>query len=195
MIAAVLIAPIVIATGSPFLTSRNPAYILAGFSGIICLELLVIQPMLAAGYIPGLPKPLARRWHRLTGAAICVAVMLHVGGLFVTSPPDTMDALLLVAPTPFSVYGVTAFWGVILTALLVLLRKRSGLRLSTWRIIHNGLAFVVVLSTAIHALQIEGTMGTASKWVVCLCMLAITTIALVDLRVIKPWLKRRSEPD
>jgi len=35
------------------------------------------------------------------GAAIILCVVLYVGGLFLTSPPGTLDALLLVAPTPF----------------------------------------------------------------------------------------------
>ena len=116
------------------------------------------------------------------------------GGLFVTSPPDTLDALLLVAPTPFSVYGVLAMWGIVATAVLVVLRRRLGLRYSTWFLLHNALALVVVVATVIHALQIEGAMEIVSKWALCLAALTATSVALLDLRVVKPLMRWRRNP-
>ena len=190
-LAAIMTVPVLIAAASPYLAYRNAAYIIGGFAGIIALALLVIQPLLAAGYLPGANILTERRWHRWTGAAIAVCVALHVGGLYVTSPPDTLDALLLVAPTPFSVYGVLAMWGIVATVILVILRRRSGLGHATWRIVHNVLALVVVIATIIHALQIEGAMETLSKWALCLAALAATAAALVDLRVIRPLQRRR----
>lgn len=191
-LATAIVAPIAIAATSPFLASRNDAYIVAGFAGIICLALMLVQPLLAAGYLPGLRLPRARRWHRWLGSGIVLAVMLHVGGLYLTSPPDTLDALLLVSPTPFSIYGVIAMWGVITTAVLVVLRHRLGLDISLWRIIHNGLAFIVVVATVVHALQIEGTMGTVSKWALCVSVLLVSGVALLDLRVIRPVSRKRA---
>ena len=178
---------------SPFLAGRNPAYIIASASGIVCLSLFVLQPILAALYLPGLNGPRARTWHRVTGSAIVLAVLLHVGGLYVSSPPDALDALLLTSPTPFSVYGVIALWGVLLTAALVAFRKRLPLRYSTWRIAHNAIAFIIITATVIHALQIEGTMEPVSKWMICIGVLAITTLILLDLRIVGPWLKRRAK--
>jgi predicted ferric reductase len=190
-VAAAMIAPVAIAAFSPYLESRNIPYIVGGFAGIVGLSLLLLQPLLPAGYLAGSEGPAGRRWHRWLGAAIVVAVALHVGGLYLASPEDTIDALLLVSPTPFSVYGVTAMWGVMATAILVLFRRRLRLRHSAWRLIHNGLAAVVVVATVIHALQIEGAMELGSKWMLCMAVMAATGVALFDLRVVKPMLKRR----
>jgi len=193
-VAAVMIVPVAVAAFSPYLPSRNLPYIVGGFAGIVGLSLLVLQPLLPAGYLAGSEGPAGRRWHRWLGVAIVVAVALHVGGLYLASPPDTIDALLLVSPTPFSIYGVTAMWGVVATALLVLFRRRLDLRHSVWRLIHNGLAAVVVVATVIHALQIEGAMELSSKWVLCMAVLAATGVVLLDLRVVRPsraWRERR----
>ena len=190
-VAAVMIAPVVIAAFSPYLESRDVPYLVGGFAGIVGLSLLFLQPLLPAGYLAGSEGPTGRRWHRLVGVAIVLAVALHVGGLYVTSPPDTIDALLLVSPTPFSVYGVTAMWGVVATAILVLFRRWLGLRYSVWRLIHNGLAAIVVVATVIHALQIEGAMEPGSKWMLSIAVVVATGVALLDLRVVRPILKRR----
>ena len=190
-VAAVMIVPVAVAAFSPYLVSRNMPYIVGGFAGIVGLSLLFLQPLLPAGYLAGSEGPAGRRWHRWLGVAIVLAVALHVGGLYLASPPDTIDALLLVSPTPFSVYGVTAMWGVVATAILVLFRRRLGLRYSAWRLIHNGLAAIVVVATIIHALQIEGAMEPGSKWMLCIAVVVATGVTLLDLRVVRPILKRR----
>ncbi|MBW8637450.1 ferric reductase-like transmembrane domain-containing protein [Hoeflea sp. WL0058] len=187
ILATVMIGPVLVATTSPYLAYRNTAYIIGGFAGIISLSLLLIQPLLAAGYLPGARAITGRKWHRWVGTAIVVCVGLHVGGLYVTSPPDTQDALLLVSPTAFSVYGVLAMWGIVLTVALVILRHRMGLRYATWRLVHNGLAAIVVAATVTHALQIEGAMETVSKWGLCIAVVAATGATLIDLRLIRPF--------
>jgi hypothetical protein len=193
-VAALMAAPVAIAAFSPYLAYRDAAYIVGGFAGIVCLSLLVLQPLLPAGYLAGSRGPAGRRWHRRLGAAIVAAVALHVGGLYLASPADTLDALMLVSPTPFSVYGVTAMWGVAATAVLVLLRRRLGLRASVWRLIHNALAAVVVAATVIHALQIEGAMEPVSKWALCAAVAVATGVALLDLRILRPVRERRERP-
>ncbi len=186
-----MVVPVAVATTSPYLAGRDAVYITAGLAGIIALALLLAQPLLAAGYLPGLNGLRARRWHRFVGTGIIVAVALHIGGLYLTSPPDALDALLLVSPTPFSVYGVIGMWCVVLTALLVAARSRMGLRYALWRIIHNGLAVLLVVASVVHALLIQGTMGSLSKLILCACVLAATLIAIVHLRIVKPYLNRR----
>lgn len=190
-VAAIMIAPVVIAAFSPYLAARSLAYIVGGFAGIVCLALLFLQPLLPAGYLAGSNGGSGRRWHRWLGAAIVVTVALHVGGLYLASPEDTIDALLLVSPTAFSIYGVTAMWCVVATGILVLLRRGLPLRYSVWRLIHNGIAAIVVVATVIHALQIEGAMEPASKWMLCIAVVAATGVALLDLRVVRPLGKRR----
>jgi len=182
-----MIVPVAVAAFSPYLASRDLPYLVGGFAGIVGLSLFFLQPLLPAGYFAGSEGSTGRRWHRWLGVAIVAAVALHVGGLYLASPEDTIDALLLVSPTPFSVYGVTAMWGVVATAVLVLLRRRLGLRNSAWRLIHNGLAAIVVVATVTHALQIEGAMEPISKWLLCMAVVAATGVALVDLRVLRPF--------
>ena len=182
-LALILLAPMIIAAQSPYLAYRDPVYIAASFGGILALLLFVLQPLLAAGHIPGLRPRAARMWHRATGSLILIAVAVHIGGLYLTSPPDTADALLLRAPTPFSVYGVIALWGLIVTAVLVTLRQKLPLRFRHWAILHNTLAFVIVIATVVHALLIEGTMGPGSKILTSAVVLILTAWVLFDLRI------------
>src|ERR1700743_3583307 len=132
-LALAVFVPIAAAAMSPLLAWRGPVYILAGFAGIAGLCILLFQPLLIAGYLPALSGPIGRRAHRWIGGALVVAVVIHVAGLWITSPPDMIDALLLTSPTPFSAFGVIAMWAILAVALLVALRWRSGLRPRTWR--------------------------------------------------------------
>lgn len=186
-LAVVLLLPIVLAAGSPLLAWRRPVYIVAGFAGIIALALLLIQPLLIGRYLPALAAGRGRRLHRWVGGGLVAAIVIHVGGLWITSPPDVIDALLFASPTPFSAWGVSAMWAVFATALLASLRHRLRLRPRTWRAVHGALAVVIVVGSAVHAVLIEGTMETVSKALLCGLVLAATLKVLMDLRV---WARR-----
>lgn len=175
--------PVIVAAMSPLHAYRGSPYIAASLAGVLSLGLLLIQPLLAMGWLPGARLARLRRWHRLSGAALVALVAIHVGGLLIASPPDAVDALLLRSPTPFSVWGVTAMWAVAATVVLVALRRRVRLRPATWAAIHNALALVVVLGTVIHAVQIEGTMGALSKWALCAAVLAAAVAAVARARL------------
>jgi predicted ferric reductase len=191
LIWAVLMAavgvPIAAAAMSPLLAWRGPVYILAGFAGIIALGLVLVQPLLIGGYLPGLSAYRGRRAHRWVGGALVVVVVVHVGGLWITSPPDMIDALLFTSPTPFSPFGVTAMWAIFAVAVLAAVRRRLGLR--TWRIAHMSLAVVIVVGSVVHGMLIEGTMETMSKAALCALVLAATIKVMADLRVWR-WRKR-----
>ena len=119
------------------------------------------------------------------------AIVLHVAGLWITSAPDVIDALLFNSPTPFSAWGVIAMWALFAAALLALLRQRLRLRPRIWRFAHTALAGVVVVGSVVHALLIEGTMETVSKVALCILVLMATVKVLADLQV---WaLRRRRE--
>jgi hypothetical protein len=187
-LAAAICVPIAAAAASPLLAWRGPVYILAGFAGIIALGVMLFQPLLIGGYLPGLSGRIARRAHHWIGGALVVAVVIHVGGLWITSPPDMVDALLFSSPTPFSPFGVIAMWAIFAVALLAALRRRLGLRPQTWRIAHMLLAIVIVAGSVVHGILIdEGTMETVSKAALCALVLAATVKAMVDLR---GWRKR-----
>ncbi|MEQ9261312.1 MAG: ferric reductase-like transmembrane domain-containing protein [Roseovarius sp.] len=178
-----LAIPLVLAAASPLLAWRQPVYIAAGFAGIAAMALLVLQPLLASGRLPGLASLRGRRVHRWVGGAVLLAVVIHVAGLWLTSPPDVVDALLFRSPTPFSAWGVVAMWGLFATALLALFRRRLKPRWWSWRLAHAALALVIVASTALHALLIEGTMEPISKALLCGLAVAVTARILFDLRV------------
>ena len=81
LLAAAVLVPIAAAAASPLLAWRGPVYIVAGFAGIIALGLMLVQPLLAGGYLPGLSAYRGRRAHHWIGGALVVAVLVHVGGL------------------------------------------------------------------------------------------------------------------
>lgn len=172
--------PLALAASSPLLAWRDPIYIIAGFAGVIGLALILLQPLLAAGLLPGLTPPRARRIHRTLGLGLLASVLLHVAGLWITSPPDVIDALTFTSPTPFSAWGVIAMWAVIGSALLALNRRR--IRWRTWRTAHTTLATIIVAGTIIHAVLIQGTMEPLSKYALCALTLAATAKALWGLR-------------
>jgi predicted ferric reductase len=184
-LAAVVALPVAAAATSPLLAWRDPIYIAAGFAGVIALGLMLVQPLLIGGYLPGLSAYRGRRVHHWIGGVLVVAVVVHVGGLWITSPPDVIDALLFASPTPFSAWGVIAMWAVFAVALLAALRRR--LRPRTWRIGHTVLAVVIVVGSVVHGILIEGTMETVSKAVLCALVLAATMKVIADLRV---WARR-----
>lgn len=189
-LAVAFCAPIAFAATSDLLAWRGPIYIIAGFAGILALGLLLVQPLLIGGYLPGLSGYRGRRVHFWIGGALIVAVVIHVGGLWITSPPDMIDALLFTSPTPFSPFGVIAMWAIFAVALLVALRRRSGLAPRTWRLAHTLLAVIIVVGSVVHGLLIEGTMETMSKVALCTLVLAAAIKVIADGRA---W-RRRAAP-
>jgi predicted ferric reductase len=191
LVMACVLVPVGIAAANPLQANRDALWIVGGMAGIAALALLLVQPLLAAGYLPGPSLTAGRRWHRWLGTMIVVTVGLHIIGLYLSSPEDITDTLLLVAPTPFSVYGVIGLCGVVLTAVLVAVRSRSGLRYTSWRIVHNALALVVVVSSIVHALLIEGAMGSVSKLILCALIFAVTVIVLFRIHATKTQIRDR----
>ena len=174
-VATVAIVPIIAAATSPLLAWRDPIYIAAGFAGIIALVLLFVQPLLAGGFLPGLSASIRLRMHLWMGGVLVAAVMAHVFGLWVTSPPDVIDALLFASPTPFSAWGVIAMWTVFSAALMAVFRRRMLVRPRTWRLGHTVLVTITVIGSVVHAFLIDGTMETLSKIVLCFLVGTETT--------------------
>jgi hypothetical protein len=193
-LAAAICVPIAAAAASPLLEWRGPVYILAGFAGMIALGLMLVQPLLIAGYLPGLSAYRGRRAHHWIGGALVAMVVVHVAGLWITSPPDMIDALLFTSPTPFSPFGVIAMWAIFAVALLAALRRRLGMRPRTWRIAHMSLAVVIVAGSVVHGMLVEGTMETMSKAALCALVLVAATKVMADLLVRKRAMSRGESP-
>lgn len=184
VLAVVVAVPIAVAVTSPLLEWRQPIYVVAGFAGVCSMAFLLIQPLLVKGYLPGLHGARGKRMHRWVGCGLLVAVLIHVAALWITSPPDVVDALLFRSPTPFSVWGVIAMWAVIAAAILAAFRQRWHLKLRQWRLAHSALAIVIVAGSVIHAMLIEGTMGTVSKAMLCFFAL-VATVRVICVQ--KSW--------
>lgn len=161
----IVAVPLALAIMSPLLQWRSPVYIAAGIAGILGLALMVFQPLLVSDVLPGVRSFRGRRIHRVVGICVVLAVVVHVGALWVTSPPDVIDVLLFRSPAPFSVWGAIAMWAVLAAAGLALLRRR--MRLGAWRIGHTMLVSLAVVTTVLHAVLIEGTMEPVTKAVLC----------------------------
>lgn len=189
-LAAALAVPLGLATTSPYLAYRSTVYISAGFAGIVALWLVLVQPVLAMGLLPGLHPLRARRVHRWTGVLLVLAVVWHVAGLWQTSPPDVVDALTFTSPTPFSAYGVVAMWAVFATAGLAVLRVRKRIQLRYWRGGHRALGVVIAVGAVVHALLIEGTMEMVSK--VGLCALVLLAAGKMGLNA---WRSARRQAE
>jgi len=183
-LALAIIVPLTFAASSEYLAWRDPVYITAGLAGVVALCIALVQPLLAAGWLPGLRLWRGRRVHRVLGVVLVAAVIVHVAGLWLTSPPDIEDALLLRSPTPFSVWGVAGMWALFAAALLAIFQRR--LPPLVWRIGHTSLVSIVVLGGVIHAMLIEGTMEPTSKALLCGLTIAATVIA-----VAAPWIRNR----
>lgn len=188
LIVLVLTVPLLLASLSPLLAGRSWPYVIGGLAGVVGFSLLFVQPLLAAGLAWQAPLRRQRRWHRVCGALLFLAVIVHVAGLYLASPPDMLDALLLVAPAPFSLYGVMALWALLLIVATLVLRRQARFRLRLWKWIHLILGVVIVLASVIHAWMIDGAMNTSSKQItsVLICLALVLALSRV-------WhLRRRS---
>ncbi|MGI3170698.1 ferric reductase-like transmembrane domain-containing protein [Pseudooceanicola sp. C21-150M6] len=189
--ALALIVPIAVAAASPLLQWRTPVYIGAGLAGVAGLGLLLLQPLLALGLLTETRRD-GRQLHRWGGALLVVSVALHIAGLWLTSPPDVVDALLFRSPTPFSAWGVIATWALIATSILSLMRRWRAIRPAIWQLLHAGLALSVVGSTILHAWLIDGTMGDLSKAVLCGIVAVATLAAVLSMPVVRRFGRRAS---
>ncbi|MEO0543903.1 MAG: ferric reductase [Pseudomonadota bacterium] len=167
---------------SPLLQWRDPIYQLASFAGIGALVLMIFQPLSAVGFVPGFSQRAGRRIHFFLGVAVVALVIVHVGALWVTSPPDVIDALLFVSPTQFSIWGVGAMWAIFGAALVTILRRSLSFRYRTWSRLHVALVSVAVAGTVVHIALIDGLIETVAKIAICVVVVGTLLVSLVRRR-------------
>jgi predicted ferric reductase len=114
-----------------------------------------------------------------------------VVGLYVYSPDDVRDALVLAAPT-YSRLGVLSAWSVGLSVALALARRRLGLTYSDWQILHSALAVAIVTTAVGHTVMIQGTLDGPAELLAGGAALVAVSAAVVYQHVLRP-LRRRSQ--
>jgi hypothetical protein len=115
-------------------------------------------------------------------------VVIHVAGLWMTSPPDVIDALLFSSPTPFSAWGVIAMWAIFAAALLASVRRGCACAHRSGAAPHRACGGDRRGQRGTHALLIEGTMEILSKIALSALVIAATAKVVIDLGV---WTRRR----
>ena len=179
-LAAAICVPIALAATSPQLAWRGPVYILAGFAGIVALGLMLVQPLLIAGYLPGLSA------YR----AACASLDRRRAGCRdrdpCRRPLDHQSARHDRRPSLRIADAILPLWR---DRHVGDLRRRAAGYLPsaietaprTWRIAHMLLAIVIVAGSVVHAILIEGTMETVSKAALCALVLAAAIKVMADL--------------
>lgn len=167
---------------SPLLAWRQPVYIVASVAGVLSLVILLFQPVLMLRQLPGVRISQGRKIHRWVGIGLVSCILIHVLGLWMTSPPDVIDALLFRSPTAFTPWGVVAMWAVFLSAAVVVVRRRISSKVITWQRLHRSLGFIIVIGSVVHAFLIDGTMEIWSKSILCLAVIGATAIALITTK-------------
>jgi predicted ferric reductase len=188
-LAALLVVPAAAAVASPLQEGRDLTWVLGALAGVLALGLLIVQVLLPT---PWLDAPLGGpglRWHRWLGMGLAAVVVAHVLGLYLYSPDDVRDALVLAAPT-YSRLGVLSAWTVGLSVGLALARRRLGLTYSDWQILHSALAVAIVGTAVGHTVMLRGTLDGPVELGVCVATILAVSAAVVYQHVLRP-LRRR----
>jgi predicted ferric reductase len=168
-VAAVLLAlPLAVALTDGHLAGQSAALVISTAAAALAVSALALQPLLAGtGRL---------RWHRMLGAVALGLVLLHLGGLYIESPEDTLFALSLDGPTRGRMAAL-ATAALIAVVALGVLRARLPMAGATWRVLHGFLAALVIFLGFGHAVLTDGALdgfGTP-------LLLAFATVALVGV--------------
>ena len=129
----------------------------------------------------------------MLGLGVVGLVVAHVLGLYVYSPDDVRDALVLAAPT-HSRLGVLAAWTLFLSAGLALARRRLGLTYTDWQVLHAALAVAIVGTAVGHTLMIRGTLDGPAELLLCAAAVLAVSAAAVYRLVVRPLRQSQLSP-
>jgi predicted ferric reductase len=185
----VLLVPVVASAFSPLQEGRDATWIAGAVAGILALSLLVPQVLLPTPWLAGLDLPL----HRVLGIGVAGLVVAHVLALYLYSPDDVRDALVLAVPT-HSRLGVLSAWTVLLSVGLALARRRLALTYSDWQILHAALAVAIVGTAVGHTVMIRGTLDGPAELLLCAAAVAAVSGASVYRLVVRPLRQSQLSP-
>jgi predicted ferric reductase len=169
--------PVLLAALHPLQAGREPLWVWGTLAGVLALSLMVIQVLLPTGWLNVALGESKWRWHRILGISVTGLVLAHVVGLYLYSPDDIGDALVLAAPT-YSRLGMLSLGCLLLTVALALVRHRLPLTLSDWQILHSVLAVAVVGTAVAHALLLQGTLDGFAEGLLCGSAIVAVLIAV-----------------
>jgi predicted ferric reductase len=180
-------------------TGKNAILTVAKFLGLHAALVLMVQLVLVAR-LPWLDRRIGMdrltRWHRVTGFALLVTVLLHatvvVLGYAALGGASPGRTFLDLAAVPASLIGMAAATLIVLAAVLSMRWARRRVSYEAWHAVHLVVHVAVVLGL-VHQL-LEGTTFTGSAaataywWSLWGCVLA----AFVAGRVVLPlWRNAR----
>jgi predicted ferric reductase len=188
-VALLLLLPTVASAFSPLQEGRDATWIAGAVAGILALSLLVLQVLLPTPWLAGLDLPL----HRLLGLGVAGLVIAHVGGLYLYSPDDVRDALVLAVPTHTRL-GVLSAWTVLLSVGLALARRRLGLTYSDWQVLHAALAVLIVGTAVGHTVLVRGTLDGPAELLLCAAAVLATSAAAIYRLILRPLRQSQLSP-
>ncbi|NJL36811.1 MAG: hypothetical protein HC899_08630 [Leptolyngbyaceae cyanobacterium SM1_4_3] len=158
--------PALLAALSPLQHGRAPLWILGTLAGVLSLSLIVVQVLLPTGWLNFGIGEQNFRWHRVLGISITLLVVAHILVLYLYSPDDIGDALILAAPT-YSRLGVLSATCLLISVGLALTRSKLPLTPADWQILHSFLAVAVVGTAIAHAFLLQGTLDGFAEGLLC----------------------------
>lgn len=188
-LALIVAMPLAASLLSPLQAGRAVPWVWGTLAGVAALSLLVVQLLLPSGWSYRALYAQNLRWHRRLGLVVTGLVVTHIGGLYLYSPDDIGDALVLQAPT-YSRLGVLAAWCMVLSVGLALARRRLPLQRDDWQIMHSTLAVAITGLAVGHVVMLEGTLDGPVEWVLCAAAVGAVTTTVVYWHMLRPSRRR-----
>ncbi|MBE9138248.1 ferric reductase-like transmembrane domain-containing protein [Nodosilinea sp. LEGE 07088] len=178
VLSTLVLLPTLLAASSPLQVGRAPLWVLGTLAGVLSLSLLVVQVLLPTKWLNMFVGQQNLGWHRILGISVTGLVIAHIVGLYLYSPDDIGDALILAAPT-YSRLGVLSFWCLLLSMILAFARHKLQLVYSDWQILHSVLAVAIVGTAVAHAMLLQGTLDGFAEGLLCGSVMVAVSAAIV----------------
>lgn len=192
---ALALVPLLIAALGERPESRSSLVEFGVALGFLGLALMALQFLFS-----GRLRRVALKWgmdnvvqyHREVGMLGVLLVLAHPVILIAANPafieyfdprPNFLRAVFLIIVTlALIVIAATSFW-----------REAFRLRYEQWRLLHGGLALMIVFVGIVHAIQVSHYLAPLWKKVVLAALIAAAMYLVFHTRLVRPW-RNRSRP-
>jgi predicted ferric reductase len=169
---------------------RNFATELSVIAGLLAVSFLVVAlalPTRVHSILASFGIENVLRTHRLVAVVATVLVVIHIGAALIGDPRGFRIFDLTNAPRPVWA-AVVATVGLLALVVTALRRRKTQPRYEGWRMLHIGLAVVVLVFAGLHILWLGGLHRPAMQ--LCYSALAAAALLIAGRRWI--WLPVRS---